>query len=65
MLISGYCLQNLFLGKSKVVSILMLMVRIIVLKAAFNIIQSYCVCQFYCWRKPKYPKKTTDLQYVT
>ena len=36
MLISGYCLQNLFLGKSKVVSFLMLMVRIIVLKAAFN-----------------------------
>ena len=30
-----------------------------------NIFQLYHRSQFYWWRKPKYPQKTTDLQQVT
>jgi hypothetical protein len=30
-----------------------------------TIIQLYRGGQFYCWRKPNYPKKTTDLPIVT
>ena len=29
------------------------------------IIQLNRGAQFYCWRKPKYPEKITDLSYVT
>ena len=30
-----------------------------------TIFQLYRSCQFYCWRKPEYPEKTTDLPQIT
>jgi len=41
-------------------------VRVMVFKATFNNISvKYHGGQFYCWRKPKYPEKTSDLPQVT
>jgi hypothetical protein len=36
-----------------------------VLNVTFNDIQLYRGGQFYWWRIPEYPEKTTDLQQVT
>jgi hypothetical protein len=35
------------------------------LNATFNNISVYRGSQFYWWRKPEYPEKTTDLMQVT
>jgi hypothetical protein len=35
------------------------------LNTTFNNIQLYRDDQFYWWRKPEYPEKTTDLSQVT
>jgi hypothetical protein len=35
-----------------------------VFNATFNNIQLYHGSQFYWWRKPEYPEKTTDLPQV-
>ena len=39
-------------------------VRVIVFNAIFNNISVILWGQFYWWRKPKYPEKTTDLSQV-
>ena len=40
-------------------------VRVIVFNALFNNISVILWGQFYWWRKPKYPEKTTNLSQVT
>ena len=39
-------------------------VRNIVFNATFNNISVISWRSFYCWRKPEYPEKTTDLPQV-
>ena len=41
------------------------LVWFMVFNATFKNIQLYHGGQFYLWRKPEYPKKTTDLSQVT
>ena len=41
------------------------MVRFMVLNATFNNISAISWRQFYWWKKPGYPEKTTDLSQVT
>jgi ankyrin repeat protein len=45
--------------------LLMVRVRVMVFNATFNNISIISWGQFYWWRKPEYPEKTTDLSQVT
>ena len=45
--------------------LLMVRVRVMVFNATFNNISVISWGQFYWWRKPEYPEKTTDLSQVT
>jgi hypothetical protein len=40
-------------------------VRVVVLNATFNDIQLYPGGQFFLWRTPECPEKTTDMSQVT